>query len=324
METRKLQLIGGSSYMVSLPKKWIKANSLTQGDELILHIDGDCVVICPKKSGDQDRIERAVIEKIPKYDERFLLKFIYALYVQGLDEIIIEDKALSPRVVTKMGEIVRRLIGMEIIDATDNRIILRCLTTPDFDVEGVLRRMAQIIRGMLECIEDGIRLKDPHELKTVFQLEEDSDRFYLLAVRLENRLIREMSNPTRFDELELLIGERMVAKQLEEIADLLRDLSQYIMGNMDDDVVGEIPFMVRELSYIFQKAFQAYMDRDLGMAEESTRMLECIINDLCQLKHNFVNNVVLCVCKQIKSIGEVAFNRAVGGMLDYDIDLRSE
>jgi phosphate uptake regulator len=318
MEIRKLQLIGGSSYMVSLPKKWIKSNDLVQGDELILSVDGDYIVIRPKKSSKGSTIERAVIKKIPKYDEKFLLKFVYALYVQGLDEIIIEDKALSPRVITKIGEIVRRLIGMEIIDATDNSITLRCLTTPDFDVEGVLRRMGQIVKGMLECIEDGIRLKDPDELKTVFQLEEDSDRFYLLAVRLENRIIKEMSSPSRLDELEMFIGERMVAKQLEEIADLLRDLSQHIMDNMDEDSIGEIPITVRELNYVFNKAFQAYMNCDIGMAEESIRMLECIINDLCRIKNDFADNVVLCICKQIKSIGEVAFNRAVGEMLNYD------
>ena len=39
MEIRKLQLIGGSSYMISLPKSWIKANKLNQGDELILQVD---------------------------------------------------------------------------------------------------------------------------------------------------------------------------------------------------------------------------------------------------------------------------------------------
>jgi phosphate uptake regulator len=207
---------------------------------------------------------------------------------------------------------------MEIIDATDSSITLRCLTTPDFDVEGVLRRMGQIVKGMLECIEDGIRLKDPDELKTVIQLEEDSDRFYLLAVRLENRILKEMSSPSRFGELELFIGERMVAKQLEEIADLLRDLSQHIMKNMDEDSIGEIPIMVRELNYVFNKAFQAYMECDLGMAEESIRTLECIISDLCRVTNDFANNIVVCICKQIKSIGEVAFNRAVGGMLNYD------
>lgn len=318
MEVRKLQLIGGSSYMVSLPKRWIKANDLIQGDELILHVDDEYILIYPKKDHNQEKVAKAIIKKIPRYDEKFLIKFVYALYVQGLDEIIIEDKALSPRVITKIGEIVRRLIGMEIIDATDNRIILRCLTAPDFNVEGVLKRMGQIVKGMLECIEDGIRLKDPDELKTVFQLEEDSDRLYLLAVRLENRLIKKMSSPVKLNELGILIGERMVAKQLEEIADLLRDLSQYIMNNFDDEIIGDIPFMVRELNYIFHKAFQAYTDRNLEMAEESTRMLECITNDLCRLAYNFANNIVLCICKQIKSIGEVAFNRAVGEMLNYE------
>ena len=41
MESRKLQKTGGSTLIVSLPKKWIKKNSLKTGSEVRLIIQPD-------------------------------------------------------------------------------------------------------------------------------------------------------------------------------------------------------------------------------------------------------------------------------------------
>jgi phosphate uptake regulator len=40
-ETRKLQYTGGSSYIVSLPKKWIQELGLKQGDHVVILRQGD-------------------------------------------------------------------------------------------------------------------------------------------------------------------------------------------------------------------------------------------------------------------------------------------
>ncbi|HIP63602.1 MAG TPA: phosphate uptake regulator PhoU, partial [Archaeoglobus profundus] len=156
MEIRKLQLIGGSSYMISLPKSWIKANKLNQGDELILQVDRYAIKIYPKKIGDD--IIKVEVNKIPRQDDKFLRRFIYALYIQGLDEVTIVKDNLSQEAIAKIGEIVRNLIGMEIIDVTDSKIVMRCLTT-DFDVLDVLKRMGQIICEMISLIEDYLKDK---------------------------------------------------------------------------------------------------------------------------------------------------------------------
>jgi len=175
MEVRKLQLIGGSSYMISLPKSWIKENNLNQGDELILQVDKCMVKIFPKKNAES--VFRVRVEKIPSVDEKFLRRFIYALYIQGPDEIVIED-TLSPKIITKLSEIVRDLIGLEIIDVADYRVVMKCLTTSDFDVFGVLKRMGQIVVEMMDVIEEFLRRRNPSVLSVIPKLEEDADRFY--------------------------------------------------------------------------------------------------------------------------------------------------
>ena len=51
-ETRKLQYTGGSSYIVSLPKKWIQDLGLKQGDHVIILRQGNSTLqIAPAAKG---------------------------------------------------------------------------------------------------------------------------------------------------------------------------------------------------------------------------------------------------------------------------------
>ncbi len=311
MEIRKLQLIGGSSYMISLPKSWIKENNLNQGDELILQVDKCVVKIFPKKS--TENIFRVKIDRIPSVEDKFLKRFIYALYIQGPDEIVIED-TLSPKVVTKLSEIVRDLIGLEIIDVTDYRVVMKCLTASDFDISGVLKRMSQIVLEMMDVIEEYLRKRNPSILSVIPKLEEDADRFYLLAVRLEHKLLKELSCPTKWNEMKQLLGSRIVAKLLEEVADALYDTSEFIL-NVNN---GEILPILLDLRRIFKVVLESYFNGNVLVCEDGIEMAEELEDRI--LKARGINEGVPCklaleslleACRHVKSIGEIAFNKAV-------------
>ncbi len=316
MEVRKLQLIGGSSYMVSLPKNWVRSNRLKQGDELLLIVEDDIVKIVPKKISEDYKIVRAEITDLPRYDEKFLERFIYALFIQGLDEVVIEDKGLTPRIIAKISSIVHSIIGMEVIDASNGRVVLRTLTTSEFDIDGVLNRMAQIIEGVFDGIIDCLTLGDMEGLKDVRNLEDDTDRLYLLAIRLENRIMRDISSPSRWNELRHILGLRLVAKFLEEIADDLYDFSEKV-PEISEDCKGNIIMFLEDLNSAFSKVMKAYSSGDIGLAEDSISQANEIEDLLLkELEKGDVNYrlaiySLIDVSRNIKSIGEVAFNRAV-------------
>ena len=43
-ETRKIQYTGGSSYIVSLPKKWVQDLGLKQGDHVLIRREGNSLL----------------------------------------------------------------------------------------------------------------------------------------------------------------------------------------------------------------------------------------------------------------------------------------
>ncbi len=312
MEVRKLQLIGGSSYMISLPKDWIRLNELKQGDEILLQISENSITVYPKKFIEDLKVTRVKVDKIPRLDEKFIRRYIFALYIQGIDEIVIEDKNVNARVISKISEIVKQLIGMEIIDASEGRIVLKCLATTDFDFYGVIKRMTQIISSMLSTIHECLKLGDLEGLKELSNLENDSDRLYLLAIRQEHRLVKELSTPNKWDELKLILGVRTVAKLLEEIADSLNEFSEQVSSSYSK--FGNI---ILDLRKAFENVSKAYITSDMELSEDSIELLENIEEKILkEMKNENEQNKIalhslLSACRYMKSIGEIAFNKSV-------------
>lgn len=315
MEVRKLQLIGGSSYMVSLPKNWVKVNELKQGDDIYLQVEDSVITLYPKSFRDFARITSVEIKELPRLDEKFFRRYIYALYLQGIDEIVFTDEKINARTVSRIGEIVKDLIGMEIIDATEGKVVLKCLTSTDFDVYGVVRRMGQIIQSMIATIIEGIEKTDRGALRDIENLEKDSDRLYLLAVRQEHRLVREFSSPSRWNELRLILGIRTVAKLIEEIADSLYNFSTYAV-EMSPEELARVKSYFNKLASIFENLSKAYFNSDVMKSEETIEELEELEGKLLSnmegsVYYRLAVETILSACRHMKSIGEIAFNKSV-------------
>jgi phosphate uptake regulator len=316
MKVRKLQLVGGSSYMVSLPKDWISMHNLQQGDEVILRELDEFIVLQPQK-GKREEI-KVLVQKIPRYDPKFMKRFIEAIYSLGVDKIIIEDEKIG-EFVTDISEISHRYIGVEVLDVAVNRIVLHCFTIPDFDVLTIIKRMFQIIDGLLGEIERAMMNDYSEEEfvsfeKRIRRYEEDLDRLYLLAVRLVNRGMKKIVI-SEWDELRFLLGSRMVAKFLEEISDLLLILSKYLK-DYDLEVRNKLVDPMMKLDDAFRSGFNSFSTSNIEVAEEFIEKVEQINIELQNYIRedkdgDILKELMLQICRMLESIGEISFNKSV-------------
>jgi phosphate uptake regulator len=217
-----------------------------------------------------------------------------SLYIQGFDEIEINDLAVTSHIAIKLSEIAKRFIGMEIIHVGDEKIVLRCLTVPEMDSRSLLSRMAELISDIMDSIDNAIMFKDLNELNTAMKLEDDTDRLYFLITRYENRMAK---HPSESDD-------KIVAKALEEIADSLMDLC-FLIRNLREEP-GEILILLREIRNIFNFIFHAYAEKDLVNAENAMNQLKKL-----QIKINESPYPFIELYRCIKLIGEVGFNNAI-------------
>src|SRR6185503_49247 len=152
-ETRKLQYTGGSSYIVSLPKKWIQDLGLKQGDHVVILRQGNSVLqISPASKRMAKEQKEATIEVAKDNNPYFIARKLIALYFLGFNVINIvpkEDRLLvDQREVIK--SIVRRvLMGTEIIADSATGITLQVLINLlDLSVDAAFKRMLLIAKSM--------------------------------------------------------------------------------------------------------------------------------------------------------------------------------
>jgi|Deesub1362A_J573_1020465.scaffolds.fasta_scaffold00104_90 phosphate uptake regulator len=316
MDLRKLQFIGGSSYMISIPKKWVEKNELSSGDRVAVSMYENHIIITPPRISEQEFLKKAVIKGLPQLSGDFLRRFIYALYIQGFDEIVIETE-MPTKIVGKISEIIWSLIGMEIIDSSGNRIVMRCLNDPSFDIFSVLSRLVQITIDMLEGIEDGIREEDFSSLPDIAKLEKDADRLYMLATRIEHRSISDTNMAVKWDDIKTIVGIRLIAKLIEEIADFLKDYAEHV-SRIDKSYFKLHLELLGKIKELFEKVYKAYLDSDLNSAEATMHQLNRLMDEIKNLmEEDRMGYYILSlddlyyVCKNIKSILEIAFNKGV-------------
>ena len=93
VEYRKLQVTGGSTYIVSLPKRWITENNLKPSDTVgIEHLSSGEIQISPKEN---KNLRRTVDLDLTKYPRGALYDYLIGIYVSGADLITIRTKPES-------------------------------------------------------------------------------------------------------------------------------------------------------------------------------------------------------------------------------------
>ena len=92
-ETRKLQYTGGSSYIVSLPKKWIQELGLKQGDHVVILRQGDSTLqIAPASRRAAKEQKEATIEVTKDHHPYYIARKLIALYFLGYNTINVVPK----------------------------------------------------------------------------------------------------------------------------------------------------------------------------------------------------------------------------------------
>src|SRR5659263_614289 len=88
MEARKVYVSGGSTYVISLPKKWVKKTNLKAGDSLIVTEHGSSLMIETSIIENESRIKEINISQIKSSDA--LERLLIAFYLVGYDTIKIK------------------------------------------------------------------------------------------------------------------------------------------------------------------------------------------------------------------------------------------
>ncbi|MGA2875594.1 MAG: phosphate uptake regulator PhoU [Nitrososphaerales archaeon] len=221
-ETRRVQLTGGSTLVVSLPSDWARGVGLKAKDEVYMVPQTDMsLLVIPGTR--EEKIPERVIEISQKEDEDEILRQFIAYYVAGFDVIRLRFKTPLPELRSKLKAHIRhKLIGVEIVEETTDNILAQCLHgNVDLPLKKALSRMSIITSSMQFDAVKSLMTSDPALASEIIERDDEVDRFAhfisrQLNLAVHNRvMIQEIGLATAQD----CMNYRMIVKSIERIAD---------------------------------------------------------------------------------------------------------
>ncbi|MGI0037786.1 MAG: PhoU domain-containing protein [Nitrososphaera sp.] len=334
-ETRKLQYTGGSSYIVSLPKKWIQDLGLKQGDHVVIMRQANSVLqIAPASKKISKEQKDATIEVGKDNNPYFIARKLIALYFLGYNVITIVPK--EERLLAEQREVIksivrRVLMGTEIIADSASGITLQVLINLlDLSVDAAFKRMLLIAKSMYRDTLLALQENNLELAGEVIKSDDEVDRFSFYIVRqlkiaIKNEhLLREIG----LEEPRNCLGYRLIAKSVERVADHAAIISKDIVDMhrpINKDIADKISNMCSFALEVLDDACLSMFKRDYEAADRAIEkslkiddMEKAILRSVTKLKDvndlyriKFITDNVRRVAEYASDIAEIVLNMTV-------------
>lgn len=278
-ETRKLQITGGSTYILSLPKKWVSRNHLSKGSPLALREEEDgSLSILTSELRKKEKTEEAYIRVLQNDNPSSTIRKTVSAYLVGYNMIHIKaqnQQQLSSQQRNALKDFARRfLVGTEIVTDTPAELTLQVLLSyPELTVESALRRMAIITSSMHRDALTALKQLDYQLAKAVIATDTEVDRFNLYIIRQlklainDPRIIKEVGLSNARD----CLGHRLITKSVERTADHATNIAENVLllkKQINEETLRKIEKMSNLAISMFDDAIDSLFKRDFNAAEK--------------------------------------------------------
>ncbi|CAG0997406.1 MAG: regulatory protein [Candidatus Methanoperedens nitroreducens] len=272
MEARKVYVSGGSTYVISLPKKWVKKTNLKPGDSLMVTEHGSSLLIGTSAIEKESQTKEIKISQITSSEA--LERILIAFYLVGYDTIKIKvDRKdhLAYREIIR--NIMDYLIGVEIVEDTNEAMTLEImLDYKRMSTMQILQRMFSIDRSMLLDLGKALKNMDIGLAKDIIAREKEIDRLYFLVVRQLKSAVeyQQIAEKLGIKSQRDCLGYRIVVKVLERIADHIENIAKSYIRLFEiqkEAQLDEFIDITKDIVATFEKSVQALFTRNGEMAE---------------------------------------------------------
>ncbi|MCS7136255.1 MAG: phosphate uptake regulator PhoU [Nitrososphaerota archaeon] len=313
---RKIQMSGGSTLIVSLPKEWVKAVGLKKLDEvLMIPQPDDTLLVMPYKKGTPNEV---CIEPSSQITADEIIRAYISYYLAGYDTIRIRFERPSPELTQRVKESIRRwLVGVEIVEESSMEILTMCLPIhANLPLKNAIERMGRIASAMQKESLMAFLEGDKSLAQEIVIRDDEVDRLYHFIVRQLNLAI---SNPLILASLGLssrqdCLGYMLVAKIIERAADHASAIAESVStSKLNNSNILEAIEKVGKLSNtLFEDALSALLKGDTRLANDVifraydlVRKIEDIEVPLLYPKHNIPFAILVrSALSNIKRISE--------------------
>lgn len=278
METRKVYKTGGATYVISLPKKWVRSNKIRAGDSLVVTRQAGALLIEPGIVEQGPWVVEINVSDVPS--KKALERLIIAYYLVGCATIKIRLDKDSVEFKESARRILDFLIGVEIVEDLGSSITMEILLDHQrMPTPQALKRIHLIIKSMLN---DAVKVMDEGDeqlARDVITREREVDRLYFLVIRQLKSAVQyqQVAEKLGIENQRDSLGYRIVVKSLERIADHIEAVMRsYLLLNEVEKgpELRELIELANLITQAYDSSVHAVFEKNRLQAEEVFKSLE--------------------------------------------------
>jgi phosphate uptake regulator len=278
-EQRKLQVTGGSTFILSLPKEWAIKNELKRGSSMLVREEEDgSLCVMPSTFPKKEKQEEAYIRVSGQADNPdAIMRTAISAYLSGYNILHVKamgQKTLSSKTRNHLKNFARNyLVGTEIVIDTPTELTLQVLLNyPELTVQNALSRMSIIASSMHKEAIGALRKLDYANAKAVIETDREVNRFALYIVRLlklavaNQRVVKEIGIESQRE----CLGYRLIAKSVERTADHATKIAEntlQISEPVNEDILDKLTKLSGLANSMFEDCMEALFKHDFNLAE---------------------------------------------------------
>ena len=271
--------LGKSSFVISIPKSWLRSNDLQKGDRVYLdvHNDGSLVIHPLFEEREQDREIHIPID--PTEADSSIERKIIGAYLDGYTRIKLSSGKIFNSDQQRAIRSIVSTLYMMIIESEASIIVLQTLIDESkASVTTSINRMHLITYAMCRDLLSVLNSRDIELAQSVLSLENDVDQLMFFILRLIRSAVLSPSLCTKLnlDPLDCLDYQTLVHR-IERVADHCTSIAESLIHLIESgiDIPGPVHDILKSAADI---TFTAYNNSVGGFDEKDVTSTNDLID----------------------------------------------
>lgn len=319
MEIRKVQITGGSSYVITLPKDWIRSLNIKKNDPLGLIVQPDgTLLITAEPTGEKiHRAKEFLVDAIN--DSTYVFRLLVGAYIMGYSIILVKStERISPIIMECVTNFTQTAIGPEIIEETMNSITIKDLLNPaEMPFDKTIKRIYIILKTMHEDAIATLQEKNSALIEEVTLRDNSVDRLQWLIARQSNIVLKDVTLAKRMDVTqEEATYYFLISRIMERIGDHAVRIAENMPPLIEEEIPEDMVILIAQASshalQIFSDSMHAWTRKDITLAHNTIESISSLI-DRCEKITNKALDIkgkssisMSYIAESIKRTGEYA------------------
>lgn len=246
-EFRKVQRLGSSSLIITLPKSWVKLVGLKPGDTVYISIEGTALKVIPSTTigggGSADTVANISIKDYTDLGD--LWRTLWCIYIMGSPSVELKMGSIDSKTVMLLKDLASRLVGLNILWSGGDSVRVDVMVDMSkFDVKTTIKTLVNDLISAIDLLEKSVR--GENVVDEVMSVRNDA---YRTQAIIERHLVSSYSASSRgsWENSSLLIAATMVGLLIADIVDMALFVSNNRIPPRDSDMLAGILGELRNL-----------------------------------------------------------------------------